>query len=58
MRTLALFLFILLLSPGCSESKPDPRDHPDFVDTSDPSNLRMPGATSPAKPEKDAKAKE
>lgn len=42
-----IFLALLLLCfpvsfVGCSESKPDPQDREDFVDTSDPSMVDLP----------------
>ncbi len=58
MRTLALTFLLLPLFTGCSESKPDPRDHPNFVDTTDPNNLRMPGSTPPAKTSEGVKVEE
>lgn len=37
---LALASVSLSLS-GCGESKPDPRDRPDFIDTSDPGSTSL-----------------
>lgn len=44
MRTFCGLLALALVSvslSGCGEKKPDPRDRPDFVDTSDPSKTSM-----------------
>ncbi len=37
-RLLVLLMLLLPVLPaaGCGQSRPDPRDNPDFVDTSDP----------------------
>jgi hypothetical protein len=41
-----IIVLVLLCFPmsfaGCGKSKPDPRDRPDFVDTSDPSAIPAP----------------
>jgi|GEM_PF-5649061 len=54
---LLLLLAWLLLFPGCGKSKPDPRDHPNFIDTTDPNDLRMPGSSPPIKKQKPAGSK-
>jgi hypothetical protein len=49
-------LSVLLLGAacltGCGEKKPDPRERPDFVDTTDPSKVSLPkpGAPGPGGP--------
>lgn len=45
MKTLiqSMLILSLLISCGCGTGKPDPRDHPNFVDTTDPTKLRLPG---------------
>lgn len=42
-NVLLLFAFAAVICPvlGCGESAPDPRDNPNFVDTSDPTALPM-----------------
>lgn len=45
-----LMLLICVCATGCGESKPDPRDRPDFVDTSDPSKLDLLPALPPEGP--------
>ena len=46
-----LFGFVLLVGSGC-EQKKDPRERPDFIDTSDPSSV---GKTMKAPPSKGGK---
>lgn len=44
MRSINLFsalTAILFVIPACGPSKPDPRDRPDFVDTSDPGSVSL-----------------
>jgi hypothetical protein len=45
-RFLAIVLLLPLVMPcvGCGESRPDPREHPDFVDDTDPSLTPDPSA--------------
>ena len=55
MRVVFALILSLLLLPyaGCGGGKPDPRDRPDFVDTSDPSKVLVPAAEpgkTPAQP--------
>lgn len=49
MRYLLGGLLILVGVTGCSSGNkpPDPRDRPDFVDTTDPSMVSMPALPSP-----------
>lgn len=47
MRYLLGGLLILVCTAGCGESKPDPRNRPDFVDTTDPSKVTMPALPPP-----------
>jgi hypothetical protein len=50
-KFVALMLLLVTMAPfaGC-ETKEDPRERPDFVDTSDPNKVQMPPTTAPAKP--------
>jgi len=55
MRGVFALLLCLLLVPyvGCGGGKPDPRDRPDFVDTTDPGSVVVPSAApgkAPAQP--------
>ncbi len=47
-----LMVLILLCFPlsfaGCGQSRPDPRERPDFVDTSDPSAVGDPAPATGA----------
>lgn len=54
MRAFLLISILVFSFSGCSESKPDPRDHPNFVDTTDPNNLQMPGGSPSEDKEEDA----
>ena len=43
MRILLILLLCLpMCGVGCGQSKPDPRDREDFVDTTDPSMVELP----------------
>jgi hypothetical protein len=44
---LLLGLFALPVVLGCGSDRPDPKDNPDFVDTSDPSKVQMKPIGSP-----------
>ena len=48
-----LFGFVLLAGAGC-EQKKDPRERPDFIDTSDPSSVGKTMVPPPSKSGKDA----
>jgi hypothetical protein len=45
MKTITTLLVAgaVFLAAGCKKKDDDPRNRPDFVDTSDPSKLKMPG---------------
>jgi hypothetical protein len=54
MRVTLLIVIMMFSFSGCGESKPDPRDHPNFVDTTDPNDLKMPGgAVAPSEDEEE-----
>lgn len=51
MKTFLVWIVLIIPIAGCGsgKGKPDPRAHPNFVDTTDPTNLKMPGGATPAK---------
>lgn len=47
MRILAGIFFAFVFVAGCGgPAKPDPRQRPDFIDTTDPSKVQMPAPST------------